>query len=451
MYHLLKGLKVVDLTTIVLGPYATQMLGDLGADVIKVEPPDGDLFRAARPGRHDDMGAGFMAINRNKRSIAVDLKQKDGQAVVRRLARDADVVVHNMRAKSAAKLGIDYAALKRENPKLVYCFSAGFGSEGPSADAPAYDDIIQSVSGLAALNADSTGAPRYLPTIVSDKVSGLHLVIAVLAGIVHRERTGEGTAIEAPMFESVVSFLMAEHMGGRGFVPPLGKAGYERLLVADRRPYPTRDGYIAVMPYSAVHWKKFFECVGRHDLADADWVADGAQRSARIGELYRSIAEITPARTSAEWLAMLAKLDIPSAPVNALDDLFDEAHLKAVGLFEEVEHQSEGRIANVRTPFRVADDAPGADTFAPNFGEFDGCGADRSRVFRDRDPRPPYTEDRALTRELPRAAFAPHDHRPRRHHHQRAHQHRPRRHFAEHEIAKHHGHDHRGVFEGGIQ
>lgn len=373
MYLLLRGLRIIDLTTIVLGPYATQMLGDLGADVIKVEPPEGDLYRAARPGRSDTMGAPFMGINRNKRSIVVDLKQEDGQGIVRRLAKTADVVVHNMRAKSAAKLGLSYETLKAENPRLVYCFSAGFGSEGPSADAPAYDDIIQGVSGVAALNKDHNGAPRYLPTIVCDKVSGLHLAIAVLAGVAHRERTGEGASIEAPMFESMVSFLMAEHLGGRGFEPPLGRVGYERLLAPDRNPYPTKDGFIAVLPYSTAHWRKFFEAVGRADLASADWVCEPAQRSARIGELYRIVATITPSKTTAEWLGLLKTLDVPSAPVNDLDALFDEEHLRAVAMFEHVNHPTEGAIVNARTPFRVADETPAPDSYAPNVGDSTGA------------------------------------------------------------------------------
>ena len=369
MYDLLGGLKIVDLTTIVLGPYATQILGDLGADVIKVEPPEGDLYRSARPGRSDSMGAPFMAINRNKRSIAVDLKKPEGQAIVRRLIKTADVLVHNMRAKSAAKLGLAYETLKKENPKLIYCFSAGFGAEGPSADAPAYDDIIQGVSGLAALNKDASGAPRYLPTIVCDKVSGLHLALAVLAGVAHRTRTGEGAAIEAPMFESMVSFIMAEHLGGKTFVPPMGRAGYERLLAPDRNPFPTKDGYIAMLPYSTVHWRKFFEATGRGDLAAADWVCDPARRSARIGELYRAIAETTPAKTTAEWLVLLTQLDIPCAPVNSLDDLFGEKHLAAVDFFQEVEHPTEGAMRIARTPFRVAGASGANDALAPNLGE----------------------------------------------------------------------------------
>jgi crotonobetainyl-CoA:carnitine CoA-transferase CaiB-like acyl-CoA transferase len=369
MYNLLHGLKIIDLTTIVLGPYATQILGDLGADVIKVEPPEGDLYRAARPGRSDSMGAPYMAINRNKRSVAVDLKTPEGQAVVRRLAKTADVVVHNMRAKSAAKLGLSYETLKQENPRLVYCFSAGFGAEGPMADAPAYDDIIQGVSGLAALNRDSTGAPRYLPTIVGDKVSGLHLALAVLAGIVRRDRTGEGSAIEAPMFESMVSFIMAEHIGARAFIPPMGDAGYARLLAPDRNPFPTRDGYIAMLPYSTPHWRKFFEAVGRADLAGADWVCDPAQRSARIGELYRTVAAITPTKTTAEWLALLKTLDVPSAPVNSLDELFDEEHLNAVDFFQDMEHPTEGRLRFARTPFRVAGARAEPDRPPPNLGD----------------------------------------------------------------------------------
>jgi crotonobetainyl-CoA:carnitine CoA-transferase CaiB-like acyl-CoA transferase len=369
MYELLKGIRIVDLTTTYLGPYATQFLGDMGADVIKVESLAGDVGRSPGPGRAPDMGAGFLNTNRNKRSIAIDLRAPEGRDVVLRLLTGADALVHNMRPAAAAKLGLAYEDAKRVNAGIVYCYSPGFGQNGPYAAEPAYDDIIQAMSGLAQLNADSTGAPRFLPSIVADKVVGLHLAFAVATGLVHRLKTGEGCAIEAPMFESMVAFLLVEHLSGRSFVPPSGPPGYERMLAKNRRPYKTRDGYIAIMPYTTQQWTRFMECVGRSDLLAADWVADPVKRSANVDALYQVIADAAPQHTTAEWLALLNERDIPCGPVNSLDALFEEPHLKEAGLFAEVAHPSEGPLLSVRSPFRVADLPPQPDRPAPTLGE----------------------------------------------------------------------------------
>jgi len=369
MYELLKGIRIVDLTTTYLGPYATRFLGDMGADVIKVEPLEGDVGRSPRPSRAPDMGAGFLNTNRNKRSIAIDLRTLEGRAVVLKLVAGADALVHNMRPQAAAKLGLAYEDARRVNPAIVYCFSPGFGQNGPYAAEPAYDDIIQAMSGLAQLNADASGAPRFLPSIIADKVVGLHLAFALASGLVHRLKTGEGCAIEAPMFESMVAFLLVEHLAGQTFVPPLGPAGYERMLAKNRRPYKTRDGYIAIMPYTTQQWTRFLECVGKADLLAADWVKDPVKRSANVEALYQIIADAAPARSTAEWLALLDERDIPCGPVNALDDLFGEPHLSAAGLFEEVTHPSEGRLRTVRSPFRVTGSERKPDRPAPRVGE----------------------------------------------------------------------------------
>ena len=365
MYELLRGVQVIDLTTTYLGPYATLMLGDMGADVVKIEPMEGDVGRSPGPGRHPDMGAGFLNTNRNKRSIAIDLKTQEGRDVVLRLARGADALVHNMRPKAAAKLGLAYEDLRRINAGLVYCFAPGFGQEGPYAAEPAYDDIIQAMSGLAALNAGADGAPRFLPSIVADKVMGLHLALALLSGLVRRLRTGQGCSIEAPMFESMVAFLLVEHLAGRTFVPPEGPAGYERMLAKNRRPYRTRDGYIAIMPYTTQQWTRFIECIGRAELLEQDWVKDPVKRSANVEALYQLIADAAPSKTTAEWLALMEELDIPSGRVNALEDLFSEEHLKAVGLFEEFNHPSEGALMRTRSPFRVTGLDKKPDRHAP--------------------------------------------------------------------------------------
>jgi crotonobetainyl-CoA:carnitine CoA-transferase CaiB-like acyl-CoA transferase len=369
MYELLNGVRILDLTTTYLGPYATQLLGDMGADIMKVEPIEGDVGRGPRPGRSPEMGAGFLNTNRNKRSIAINLRTQKGREVLFKLAAGADVLVHNMRPQAAAKLGLPYEQIRITNPKIIYCFAPGFGQNGPYAAEPAYDDIIQAISGLAQLNADATGAPRFLPSIIADKIVGLHLAFAVAAGLVQRLRTGQGCAIEVPMFESMVAFLLVEHLSGRTFAPPLGPAGYERMLAKNRRPYKTRDGYIAIMPYTTQQWTRFLECIGRAELLSADWVTDPVKRSANVDRLYQLIADAAPSRTNAEWLALLSDADIPSGPVNALNDLFSEPHLAGVGLFEETMHPSEGRLTSIRSPFRVGGAAPKPDRPTPRIGE----------------------------------------------------------------------------------
>jgi len=368
MYPLLNGIRIVDFTTTYLGPYATQFLGDMGAEVIKVEPLDGDVGRSPRPSRSPDMGAGFLNTNRNKRSIAVDLRSSEGRAIATKLIGTADALVHNMRPQAAAKLGVSFEDAKRISPGIVYCYAPGFGQDGPYAGEPAYDDIIQAMCGLAKLNADSSGAPRFLPSIVADKVVGLHLAFAVATGLVHRLTTGQGCAIEVPMFESMVAFLLVEHLAGHTFAPPLGAAGYERMLAKNRRPYRTADGYIAIMPYTTQQWTRFLECVGRADLLKEDWVQDPVKRSANVDALYQIIADAAPARRTAEWLGILRQADIPCGPVNGFDELFVEPHLSAVAFFQSAVHPTEGPLTAVRSPFRTPAGRQ-ADRPAPAIGE----------------------------------------------------------------------------------
>jgi crotonobetainyl-CoA:carnitine CoA-transferase CaiB-like acyl-CoA transferase len=369
MFQLLKGMRIVDATTVVLGPYATRLLGDLGADVIKIEPPEGDVFRAVRPGRSDRMGAGFLNCNRNKRSLVLDLKQPEGRAALLEVVRDADVFVHNMRPKSAEKLGLSYSQLRACNERLVYCYSPGFGQGGRHAGLPAYDDIIQAMSGLAMLNADGNGEPRFLPTIVADKVGGLHLALAVLAGVIHRHTSGRGGCIEVPMFESMVSFLMAEQLAGETFVPALGSTGYERLLSPYRKPFRTRDGYVTILPYTTSHWRSFLTIVGRAELAEEAWVRDPATRSARVNQLYKVIAEATPKRTTQEWISALEQVDVPCARLASVGDLLTDGHLRDVNFFSEEQHPTQGQIRVARSPFRVEGVGSEPDRPTPELGE----------------------------------------------------------------------------------
>ena len=369
MLNLLEGIKVVDFTTIVLGPYASQFLGDFGADVIKVEPLEGDGFRAVRPGPSLDIGAGFANFNRNKRSIAIDLKHTSGKDVVTRLVADADVVVHNMRGTSAVALGIAHEQLQLIKPNLVYCWSPGFGSDGPDADSPAYDDIIQARSGLAALNADTNGAPQFVRSILCDKVVGLHLALAVAAALVRRERTGEGQRIEVPMLEAMASFNLAEHLAGQTMSPAQGDVGYQRLLSSNRRPYATADGYMAIMPYSTKQWINFLLLVGESELADEGWVSDGAERSNRIDELYALIARVAVNRTNEQWLIELSRVDVPCAVVNELSQVIADPQLASRGLLGTFDDGDLGVLHYLKPAFVSAPMSEVEPKRAPHIGE----------------------------------------------------------------------------------
>lgn len=350
----LHGIKVIDLTTVIAGPYATQTLGDMGADVLKVEPPGGDIMRAPGPARSPGMGAAFLNCNRNKRSITLDLRLQQDLDRLRDLVADADIFIHNMRMAAARRIGLDPETLAAAYPRLIYCAIVGFGQDGPYRDRPAYDDVIQAASGWAALAQRSGDAPSYAPTIVADKTTALFAVGAINAALYHRAVSGEGQAIEIPMFEAMVSFLAVEHLGGRSFEPALGDSGYSRVLSRHRRPYRTADGFIAAMPYTATHWRALFQAAGREDWAMEAALEDGAARAAMIDTLYERLAECLTHRSSAEWLAILDRIDVPCSAINTLDDLLDDPHLKATGFFETVEHPEEGRLITTKPPIRFS-------------------------------------------------------------------------------------------------
>ncbi|NCF34479.1 MAG: CoA transferase [Proteobacteria bacterium] len=369
MSDLLKGLKVVDLTTVVLGPYATQLLADFGADVLKVEPFAGDGFRAVRPGRHAELGVGFLNFNRNKRALALDLKKPKGQEILHQLVADADVFVHNMRSKAANQLGVDYATLAAVNPRLVYCTGVGFASGGPDAESPAYDDIIQARSGLAALNKDAHGEPQFVRTVVCDKVVGLHLALAIAAGVVKQLRQGKGCAIEVPMLESMAAFLLSEHLAGHTLVPAEGELGYERLMSVNRKPFKTLNGHIAVLPYSTKQWVSFFQLIKRDDLAEAAWIVDAAQRSERIDELYELLGEVLATDTTEHWLNRLGEHDIPCARVNELSDLSLDPQLLSSQWLQQHNDAEIGEYQTLRSPFRINTKGPAEPTRAPKIGQ----------------------------------------------------------------------------------
>ncbi len=365
----LSGVRVLDLTAVVLGPLATQILGDYGADVIKVEPPEGDRMRANGVTRHRGMSSIFLAINRNKRSLCIDLKSADGVAVIKKLLPTVDVLVHNMRLSAVQRLGLHHEAVAPLNPRLVYCVAPGFGQGGPDENKPAFDDVIQAACGLAGLIGHSSGTPDYVPSLIADKTSGLALANAVLAALFERERSGRGQFVEVPMFETMVAFTLAEHLGGLTFEPPHGPAGYQRLLSGGRRPAPTLDGHVAMLPYSGEHWRQFFIRAGREDLAAKYNFDDRHERNARIQEIYDDMALVTQRMSSAQCLALCEALDIAATRIYSIGELPEHPHLKAVQLFERHEHPAEGAIVGVRPPTRFARTPASVRRLAPLLGE----------------------------------------------------------------------------------
>jgi crotonobetainyl-CoA:carnitine CoA-transferase CaiB-like acyl-CoA transferase len=366
----LAGVRVIDMTTVAMGPYATQIMGDMGADVIKVESRDGDIFRYAAPARHPSMGAAFLNLNRNKRSIVLDLKTEEDRQVLLDLVATADVLVYNVRPQSMRKLGLDYETLRERNPRLIHCGAYGFSEQGPYAGRPAFDDIIQAMSGMAALQGhNSDSGPEYVNTIMADKTAGLSVAYAIAMALYERERSGLGQAIEVPMFETVVSFNLIEHLAGETFFPAEHSMGYERVLSPHRKPYATRDGYLGLMPYTSAHWKRFFEIAGRPEMADDPRVTDAATRSKHVGELYGILSEVVAQRTTAEWVELLKDADIPMTPVSTPEDLLHDPHLEQLEFFKRVEHPSEGEIRTIGIPVRFSRTPGSVRCLAPGLDE----------------------------------------------------------------------------------
>ena len=365
----LTGVRVVDCTTVVLGPWAAQQLGDLGADVVKVEPPEGDTTRQLGPMRNPAMGAFYLAVNRNKRSIVLDLKQEAARRVLLRLAEGADVLLHNYRPQAARRLGMSYETFRAVNPGIVYVGTYGFRAAGPYGEKPAYDDIIQAASGLASAQASLMGEPRYVPTIVADKTSSMTVLAAVLAALYHKARTGEGQEVEVPMFESMAAWVMVEHLYGETFVPPRDTIGYKRILNPYRRPFKTRDGYLAILPYTDQNWRDFFVLADRKDLLEDPRYKTLATRLKHIEQLYQELARIAPSRTNAEWLAELDRRNIPAMSVNSLESLLHDPHLEAVGFWQIVEHPTEGTMRLPGIPATYSKTPGAIRRLPPRLGE----------------------------------------------------------------------------------
>jgi len=369
----LEGVKVIDMTTVLMGPYATQMLGDYGAEVIKVESLEGDVTRLIGPTRHPGMGPVFLNTNRSKRSIALDLKKPGGRDAVLRLIKSADVLVYNVRPQAMARLQLGYDVVAGINSRLIYAGVFGFGQDGPYAAKPAYDDLIQGATALPALMAQTgDGVPRYVPNALVDRIVGLTAVGAICASLVHRDRTGRGQRLDIPMFETMAGFVMGDHMGGLTYEPPLDKGGYARHLSRDRRPYKTADGYICVIVYNDKQWQSFFQATGRDDLRSNPVFSTFAGRATNIDTVYAELARIFEARTTAEWLEELTRADIPVMPMHDLESILQDPHLVSTGFFPVVDHPSEGKIRSMKAPARWSDTPVETKRLAPRLNEH-GC------------------------------------------------------------------------------
>jgi len=350
----LDGVRVLDLSSIVFGPYASQILADYGADVIKVEaPPYGDSTRNTGPSLERGLSAIFLGINRNKRSVVLDLKRKEALDALLRLVDTVDVFMHSIRPQKMKRLGLDPDTLLKRNPRLIYVGLHGFGQDGAYAGQPAYDDIIQGLSGVADVVAQQTGTPRYFPTIAADKTCALIAAHGVLAALFQREHTGEGQFVEVPMFEAMTSYMLVEHFYGHHLPKRDARAGYPRILSEWRRPYATTDGYVCLMPYTDQHWEKFFKAIGRPELGESDKYATIAARTQNINELYELLGRIVAKQTTAHWLKLFEQLEIPASRINALQDLESDPHLQSVNFFQDITDDANNCYRFTRNPVHL--------------------------------------------------------------------------------------------------
>jgi crotonobetainyl-CoA:carnitine CoA-transferase CaiB-like acyl-CoA transferase len=365
----LEGVRILDLTSNFMGPYASLLLADMGADVCKIESREGDTTRNIGPSRHPGMGPIFLHLNRNKRSLVLDLKHADGIGALKRMVASADVLLYSMRAHTMAKLGIAYEDVRRINPRIICCGAFGFGQNGPYAARPAYDDLIQAAVGMPVLQSRKSGPPDYVATAIADRVVGMATSNAVAMALYRREKSGVGQQVFVPMLETFAHFVLGDHLYGHTFVPPLGDWGYARMMNPDRRPYRTRDGYIGVNVYADHHWRRFFVLSGHAEMADDPRFATIGGRTEHIAYLYAFLAQVFETKTTAEWVALLSEADIPVIEMNTPETLLDDPHMKAVGFFGEQEHPSEGAIRTLGIPQQWSESAPELRYPAPRLGE----------------------------------------------------------------------------------
>jgi len=367
----LQGVRIIDMTSVLMGPFAAQLLGDFGADIIKVEAPQGDITRFIGPQPGASLGPIFLHINRNKRSVVLDLKQDAGREALLKLVADADVLMYNVRPQAMRRLQLDYERVARVNPRIIYVGAFGFDQRGPYAAKPAYDDLIQGAVGVPALaQRAGTEVPRYTPANIADRTVGLRMATSICAALYFRERSGKGQSIEVPMFETMVEYVTGDHMAGLTYEPPAGPSGYARLLARERRPYATSDGHICAVVYNDNHWRSFLQLIGRTDIWENDARFHNiANRTRHIDEVYGFLAGIIRTRRSVEWLELLERADIPVMPMHDMDTLLQDPHLEAIGFFSTVEHPSAGKIRSMAIPGRWSESEPAITRHAPELGE----------------------------------------------------------------------------------
>jgi crotonobetainyl-CoA:carnitine CoA-transferase CaiB-like acyl-CoA transferase len=368
---LLDGYRILDLSQVVMGPVATQILAEFGAEVIKVEPPSGDTSRHIGPMRNPGMGYIFLHANRGKRSVVLDLKQPEGLEALFRLAETADVLVSNTRTEAMERLGISYARLKHANPRIIYVNLIGFGTEGPRAGDPAYEDLIQSLTAVPSLLMRAGAEePMFVPLAFNDRACGLICANAVMASLLARHRTGMGQHIILPMFETMAASVLADHMGGATFEPPIGPMGYQRILTDLRRPYRTEDGYVSMVLYTDKHWRAFVGIAGEEAWFEADTRLHSlTARSNHAGEIYGRVVEIMRRRSSEEWLTLLRAADIPAAIVHTLESLLEDDQLAAMDVVRTSLHPSEGMLRTLEPAMRFDGHAAEPLCGAPRLGE----------------------------------------------------------------------------------
>ncbi len=366
----LDGVRVLDLTSVVMGPYATQILGDFGADVIKVEPPEGDVMRYAWPFRHPGMGSIFLNTNRNKRSVVLDLKKAAAREACLALAGKSDVMVYNIRPQAMRRLRLSYEEVREVNPRIIYVGCFGFSQRGPNAAKAAYDDMIQGAAGIPwLLKKQGAAEPRYAPMIVADRSVGQQVASAVSAALYHREKTGKGQRVDVPMFEHLLQMILGDHLGGYTFEPQHGEPGYHRILAPDRRPYQTQDGYVCALIYNDKQWKAFLEIVGKPEIFSLPEFATQEARSRNYDRAYGMVAEELKHRGSGQWIEAFERADIPVQRMNSLDDIVADPHLAAIGYLRTVEHPTEGRIKSLAVPSEWSESVPEYRRHAPRLGE----------------------------------------------------------------------------------
>lgn len=366
----LAGIRVIDLTINVLGPVATQIMGDMGADIIKVEPPTGDQNRQNGAGANPGMAVFYTIMNRNKRSVILDLKQAACLEALMKLVETADVFVHSMRPSAAERLGIGYEAIKARNPRIIYASGPGYNPEGPYKDRPAFDDVIQGESGIAAMNRDSQGAPRYFPTVVVDKFCGYVLASSVSMALFHRERSGRGQCVQVPMFETMLQFNLFEHLWEGALGSSQGKGlGYPRMFSPYRRPYATLDGHLCLLAVNDEQWRRVLGAIGKPSLLEEPRFSRMAERMRNIDQLYSILADAIATKSTAEWSAIFSAADVPHGPVRELNEMMSDPYLRETGFFQHHQHPTEGEMVMTAIPVQFSDSPGNVRLLPPNLGE----------------------------------------------------------------------------------